>query len=281
MKPGLVKLIKAQEFALAGKSSGWSVPGCCGKPFALRCEAVSPPRGQSPQRSSPTVTAPRELLSPRGNHGAPLSAPSEQSARRVCARQGNALVNPSELKIPCGTTPAGGCRTSIVAGGIPALKPSLQPRVPHGFTLLAFPSLCLPPPRRESALSPPRCPFEPRINSKEESTPGQADGTEDLHVLLPQTAFVSGPDSYKIHTGAAPRLPDGLRGHTRPHLPASPLTCFARSPSRPAKPLLSNTRLLCLAGECPAPFPRHQEGGDSTKPFPSISSPPREASRPL
>lgn len=49
-----------------------------------------------------------------------------------------------------------------------------------------FPASVCPPPRRESALSPPRRPFEPRINSKGESTPGQADGTEDLHVLLPQ-----------------------------------------------------------------------------------------------
>lgn len=143
-----------------------------------------------------------------------------------------------------------------------------------------FPASVCPPPRRESALSPPRRPFEPRINSKGESTPGQADGNEDLHVLLPQLSSQV-LILKNIRAGAAPRLPDGLRGHTRPHLPASPLTCFARSPSRPAKPLLSNTRLLCLAGECPAPFPRHQEGGDSTKPFPSISSPPREASRPL
>lgn len=72
-----------------------------------------------PRRSSPTVTAPGAAAVTPGRCFLP---PREHGARRVRAQEGNAPVNPSELKIPRSTTPAGGCRTSVVAGGIPALK---------------------------------------------------------------------------------------------------------------------------------------------------------------
>lgn len=100
MKPGLVKLIKAQGFALAGKSSGSSMPGCCGKPFARRCRVTSlgtEPPAQPPHRDCPRGAAvtPGE---PRGATFCPRRAKCPQGVCRARNRSGQSIRAQNPLR---------------------------------------------------------------------------------------------------------------------------------------------------------------------------------------